>query len=168
MAKMENDTCMFHFLSYILEYGYDYTGLQSNFLILPECEKMYLAFSNAIYYKKPLHIYGIQESGKKEIFEVLSKLCGKRINYINSTTNYDIASFNKVLYANIKYGSWICIDESQNIKYELLEILSGRIMEVFRAIRGEIEMEEFTEIGMADKLQNVNALKHTNIFIYRD
>ena len=110
-----------------------------------------------------MHIYGIQDTGKKEILEVFSKLCGKRINYVNATSNFDIISLNKMLYANIKYGSWICIDESQNIKYELLEILSGRIMEIYRIIRGEIENEEISEIG--DKLQNQNAIKNTNIFI---
>ena len=130
IPKIENDTYNLHFLYFILEYGYEYTGFQNNFLVLPECEKMYITFSNAIYNRKPMQIYGIQDTGKKEILEIFSKLCGKRINYINATTNYDINSFNKILYGNIKYGSWICIDESQNIKYELLEILSGKIMEV--------------------------------------
>ena len=166
IPKIENDTYMIHFLSFALEYGYEYTGFQSNFLILPESERMYLTFSNAIYLKNPLHIYGIQDTGKKEILDIFAKLCGKRINYINSTQNYDVTSFNKILYGNIKYGSWICIDESQNIKYELLEVLSGRIMEIYRIIRGEIEDEEFAEIG--DKLQNQNAMKNTSIFIYRD
>ena len=137
---------MLHFLSFTLEYGYEYTGFQSNFLILPECEKMYFTFSNAIFYKKPMHIYGIQETGKKEILEIFTKLCGKRINYINSTLNYDITSFNKVLYGNIKYGTWICIDQSQNIKFELLEILAGKIMEIYRIVRGEIEGEDFADV----------------------
>ena len=39
-------------------------------------------------------------------------------------------------------------------------------MEIYRIIRGEIEDEEFNDIG--DKLQNQNAMKHTNIFIYRE
>ena len=166
IPKIENDTYNIHFLSFLLEYGYEYIGFQSNFLILPESEKMYIAFSNAIYHRNPLHIYGIQETGKKEILEIFSKLCGKRINYINSTHNYDINSFNKILFGNIKYGSWICIDQSENIKYEIFEVLAGRIMEVYRIIRGEIEDEELSEIG--DKLQNQNAIKNTNIFIYRD
>ena len=164
IPKIENDTYMLHFLSFTLEYGYEYTGFQSNFLILPECEKMYFTFSNAIFYKKPMHIYGIQETGKKEILEIFTKLCGKRINYINSTLNYDITSFNKVLYGNIKYGTWICIDQSQNIKFELLEILAGKIMEIYRIVRGEIEGEDFADV--IDKTQN--SFKHTNIIIYRD
>ena len=164
IPKMENDSFMLHFISFVLEYGYDYCGFQTNFLMLPECEKMYIAFSNAIFYKKPMHIYGIQETGKKEILELFAKLCGKRINYINATSNYDVTSFNKVLFGNIRYGTWICIDKSQNIKYELLEVLAGRIMEIYRVIRGEIEEEEFGEI--IDKTQN--AFKHTNVFIYRD
>ena len=44
----------------------------------------------------------------------------------------------------------ICIDESKNIKSDLLEILSQRIMEIYRIISGEIEDEEFNDIG--DKL----------------
>ena len=166
IPKIENDTYMLHFLTFSLEYGYEYTGFQTNFLILPECERMYLTFYYSIYCRNPIHFYGIQDTGKKEIIEIFSKLCGKRINYINATSNYDVSSFNKVLYGNIKYGSWICIDESQNIKYELLEILSQRIMEIYRIIRGEIEDEEFNDIG--DKLQNQNAIKHMNIFIYRE
>ena len=166
IPKIENDTYILHFLSFTLEYGYEYTGFQFNFLIQPECEKMYITFYHAIYCRNPMHIYGIQDTGKKEILEIFAKLCGKRINYVNATSNYDVNSFNKVLYGNIKYGSWICIDESQNIKFDLLEILSQRIMEIYRIIRGEIEDEEFNDIG--DKLQNQNAMKHTNIFIYRE
>ena len=166
IPKIENDTYILHFLSFLLEYGYEYTGFQSNFLILPESEKMYITFANSIHNRNPLHIYGIQETGKKEILDIFAKLCGKRINRINATQNYDVNSFNKILLGNIKYGSWICIDESQHIKYELLEVLAGRIMEIYRNIRGEIEDEEFSEIG--DKLQNQNAMKNTSIFIYRD
>ena len=35
---------MLHFISFVIEYGYEYVGLQNNFLIMPDSEKMYLSY----------------------------------------------------------------------------------------------------------------------------
>ena len=165
IPKVENDTYMLHFFNYQLEYGYDYVGLHTNFLIFPEFERMFISFSNAIYCKKPFHLYGIQETGKKEILGMFAKLCGKRITYVNVTANYDINAFNKIYYGNSKNEGWICIDQTQYLKYELLQLISGRIMEIYRIIHSKGDNNE-NVFEDGEKVQ-VNA-SQVNIFLYRD
>ena len=54
--KIENDSYMLHFISFVIEFGYEYVGLQNNFLIMPENEKMYLSLAQDIRYKRPFQI----------------------------------------------------------------------------------------------------------------
>ena len=160
--KIENDSLVLHFIQNIFEYGFEYVGLQDNFLIMPESERMYVAFANCIVNQRPFQMYGLQDSGKKEILKIFANLCGKKINYINTTKNFSFTSFSNFFYGNIKQGCWLCIDETQNIKFEIMEFLALRIAEFYRILQsgGEFELEN------GDKVQaNVSQF---SIFFYRE
>ena len=160
--KIENDSFILHFIQNTFEYGFEYVGLQDNFLIIPESERMYIAFANCIINQRPFQMYGIQDSGKKEILKIFGNLCGKKINYINTTKNFSFTSFSNFFYGNIKQGCWLCIDETQNIKYEILETLALRIAEFYRILQsgGEFELESGDKVTA-----NVNQF---SIFFYRE
>ena len=160
--KIENDSFTLHFIQNTFEYGFEYVGLQDNFLIMPESERMYIAFANCIINQRPFTMYGIQDSGKKEILKIFANLCGKKINYINTTKNFSFTSFSNFFYGNIKQGCWLCIDETQNIKYEILETLALRIAEFYRILQsgGEFELENGDKVTA-----NVNQF---SIFFYRE
>ena len=162
MPKIENDSFILHFMCFTLEYGYEYVGLQNNFLIMPESEKMYLALAQTINYKRPFHIYGQDLHTKKETLKVLANLCGRRINYFYATTYFDLNAFNRIYLANKKSGSWLCIDEYQNIRYDLLEILANRVAEIYRIMQTS-GMEEDDLIGGEEK-----SMVKLNIFFYRE
>ena len=143
--KIETDTYMLHFMPFTIEYGYEYVGLQNNFLIMQDNERMYLSFAHAINYKNPLHIYGLNNGTKKETLKVFANLCGKRINYCFTTSYFSLESFNKIYNANRKTGCWICIDECQNINFDLIEILANRVADIYRIMQSNgTEEEEFT------------------------
>ena len=160
--KIENDSFMLHFISFVIEYGYEYVGLQNNFLIMPESERMYLSFAHAIHYKKPFQIYGLNNGTKKETLKVLANICGKRINYFYATSYFSLESFNKIYYANRKTGCWLCIDESQNIKFDLIEILANRIADIYRIMQSSGMDEE--DFGGSEEKSTVKM----NIFFYRE
>ena len=160
--KIENDSYILHFIQNTFEYGYEYVGLQDNFLIMPESERMYIAFANCIINQRPFQMYGLQDSGKKEILKIFANLCGKNIIYINTTKNFSFTSFSNFFYGNIKQGCWLCIDETQNIKYEIMETLALRIAEFYRILQsgGEFELENGDKV-----VANVNQF---SIFFYRE
>ena len=160
--KIENDSFVLHFIQNIFEYGFEYVGLQDNFLIIPESERMYVAFANCIVNQRPFQMYGIQDGGKKEMLKIFANLCGKKINYINTTKNFSFTSFSNFFYGNIKQGCWLCIDETQNIKYEIMETLALRIAEYYRILQsgGEFELENGEKVTA-----NVNQF---SIFFYRE
>ena len=160
--KIENDSFMLHFISFTIEYGYEYVGLQNNFLIMPESEKMYLSLAQAIHYKKPFQIYGLNNGTKKETLKVLGNLCGKRINYFYATSYFSLESFNKIYYANRKSGCWLCIDECQNINFDLIEILATRIADIYRIMQSSGTDEE--DFGGGEEKSTVKM----HIFFYRE
>ena len=123
---------------------------------------MYLALAQTINYKRPFHIYGQDLHTKKETLKVLANLCGRRINYFYATTYFDLNAFNRIYLANKKSGSWLCIDEYQNIRYDLLEILANRVAEIYRIMQTS-GMEEDDLIGGEEK-----SMVKLNIFFYRE
>jgi len=162
IPKIENDSFILHFLSFTLEYGYEYVGLQNNFLIMPESEKMYLSLAQTINYKKPFHFYGLSNQTKKETLKVIANLCGRRINYFYATSYFDLNAFNKLYSVNKKTGCWLCIDECQNIKYDLLEILANRVAEIYRIMQTSgIEEDDFS--GSEEK-----SIIKLHVFFYRE
>ena len=143
--KIENDSFMLHFISFVIEYGYEYVGLQNNFLIMPDSEKMYLSLAHSISYKKPFQLYGLNNGTKKETLKILANLCGKRINYYYATSYFSLESFNKIYLANRKTGCWLCIDQCQNINFDLIEILATRIADIYRIMQSTgTEEEDFS------------------------
>ena len=92
-----------------------------------------------------MHIYGLNNGTKKETLKVLANLCGKRINYCFTTSYFSLESFNKIYNANKKTGCWLCIDECQNINFDLIEILANRVADIYRIMQSNgTEEEEFT------------------------
>ena len=160
--KIENDTFMLHFMSFAIEYGYEYVGMQNNFLMIPESERMFLSLANAIYYKKPFQIYGLKNGTKKETLKVLANLCGKRINYCYTTSYFSLESFNKIYSANKRTGCWLCLDECQNINFDLIEILATRVADIYRIMQSNgAEEEDFTT---AEEKASIKI----HIFFYRE
>ena len=160
--KIENDSYVLHFIQNLFEYGFEYVGLQDNFLIMPESERMYVAFANCIVNQRPFQMYGLEDGGKKEILKIFANLCGKNIIYINTTKNFSFTSFSNFFYGNIKQGCWLCIDETQNIKFEIMETLALRIAEYYRILQsgGEFELENGEKVTA-----NVNQF---SILFYRE
>ena len=96
---------------------------------------------------------------KKKTFKVLANLCGKRINYCYATSYFDLEAFNRIYLANKKSDCWLCIDECQNIKFELIEILANRIAEIYRIMQTSgVEEDDF--IGNEEK-----SMVKINIFL---
>ena len=157
---------MLHFLHFTLEYGYEYVGVENNFVMMPDSERVYLVLARSIWVRRPFELYSIKESGKNETLKTFANLCGKRINYVNTTENFTIQGFNNILYGNLKTGSWICLNNSENMKFDLLEILGNRILEVYRMlIKATSRQEEyFIENGEKFPVK----VKQLNIFLYRN
>ena len=165
-VKIENDSFILHFLNFTLEYGYDYVGIENNFMMIPDSERVYLVLARSIMVRRPFELYGIKESGKNETLKTFANLCGKRINFVNTTEHFSVQGFNNILYGNLKYGCWICLNNSENMKFDLLEILGNRILEVYRIlIKATSGQEEFFQEN-GDKFPV--KVKQMNIFLYRN
>ena len=71
-------------------------------------------------------------------------------------------SFKKIYLANRKTGCWLCIDQCQNINFDLIEILATRIADIYRIMQSTgTEEEDFS--GGEEK----STIK-INIFLYRE
>jgi energy-coupling factor transporter ATP-binding protein EcfA2 len=147
--KIDSDQLFIKIFSSVnFEYGYEYVGLQNNFVVTPQTEKTYLTIGNCFSLRKPFFMYGLPDSGKKETLHTLSRTFGKSMTIFTCSEQFDVSSFNKLLYGSIKNGSWILLDRVDLVTREMMSVVSQHIMNVYRMLNDkdpsiEIKAEKF-------------------------
>ena len=162
--KIENDTLNFHLIGNFLqvEYGFSYTGMIFNYILMSNSDRMILSLANIISIKKPICMYGIKESNMYETFNNISLLFGKNIQYLSGNSELKINTVNNYIYANLKLGNWLVIDSIENIKFENLEIIAERISQIYQIVK-QSEDEFLILDGFEKKITITN--KSFNIFL---
>jgi hypothetical protein len=135
--KVENDTLNFHLIGNFLqvEYGFSYTGMIFNYIMMSSSDRMILSLANIISVKKPICMYGIKESNMYETFNNISLLFGKNIQYLSGNSELKINTVNNYINANLKLGNWLVIDNIENIEFENLEIIAERISQIYQIVK---------------------------------
>jgi len=128
--KLDGENCNLRIFNMEFEYGYEYVGLQNNFIVSPVTERMYISLANCIDDKKPFFVYGLAESGKKETLLSFSKILGKSLFIFKCSQNFDQKAFHKLLYGGQKSGSWLLLDGIELISKENLSAIAQDILMV--------------------------------------
>jgi hypothetical protein len=129
-VDIDGEICKLLIFNIEIEYGYEYVGLQNNFIVSPMTERMHLSLANCIEDKKPFILYGLPESGKKETLLSFSKICGKSLYIFKCSPYTDHKAFHKILYGGQKIGNWILLDNIDIIDRELLSVIAQDILQV--------------------------------------
>ena len=133
--KLDGENCSIRIFNMDFEYGYEYVGLQNNFVVSPVTERMYISLANCLDDKKPFIIYGLPESAKKETLLSFGKILGKSIFIFKCSQNLDQKSFHKLLYGGQKSGNWLLLDNIELISKENLSAIAQDILMVHWNIR---------------------------------
>jgi hypothetical protein len=126
--KIDGENCNLRIFNIEIEYGYEYVGLQNNFIVSPMTERMHISLANCIGDKKPFILYGLPESGKKETLLSFSKILGKSLYVFKCSPFTDHKAFHKILYGGQKAGNWILLDNIDIIDKELLSAIAQDIL----------------------------------------
>ena len=177
--KIESDTLNFYILGNLcsIEYGYEYTGIINNYLLLLSNEKMFIEIMNAFeFYKKPIIINTNYIKAEKDInlnnnnsslytydnIFILGSFLGKNIKEYSCNKNTDVNIFKNILCGYIKYGPWIRFNNIYNLNsIHDFEIISNQIIEVYYQIKHS--EEEFITLNDGNKILINN--KNFNIIV---
>jgi dynein heavy chain len=178
--KLDGENCNIRIFNMEMEYGYEYVGLQNNFIVSPVTERMIISLANCVDDKKPFIIYGLPESGKKETLISFSKILGKSIFIFKCSQNFDQKSFHKLLYGGQKAGNWLLLDNIENISKENLSAIAQDILIVHWNIQDpkadfylpydKIPINKNTRIictTRLHKISNINILSENTKYSFR-
>ena len=160
--KLENDFINIKLFNCSFEYGNEYVGLQNNFYFLPQTEKIFISIFNVLSLKKPFLIFNNQNYLKKETLSIISNILGKYINFFECNEKLEITGINNLFYGYMRNGNWICLENVNVVENNILNLISDRIMEVYRNIKASIE--EGIYIENQNERYSINE-KHFNIFL---
>ena len=158
--KIESEgSCVVKIFNFSFDYGNEYVGLHNNFILNAHMERVYLTMANCFYLRKPFFMYGLQESGKKETIKTLGNFFGKSTIIFKCSEQFDLKSFNKLLYGCMKSGNWLCLDTLDLVAIEMLSVIAQEIMTIYKYMADP--KEESLSISNTDKIA-LN--KNTQIF----
>ena len=160
--KIENDSTNIRLLNINYEYGNEYTGLNQDFIIMPQTEKTLISLINAMSTHKSFVFYNNQAFFKKEISKILTHILGRDTLYFPSNEEFNITGLNNLMFGNMKRGFFVCIENIEIIKTNLLQILIDRIIEISLLIKSKGEEGIFTDRDGEKYLINT---KNFNIFM---
>lgn len=178
--KLDGENCNLRVFNMEFEYGYEYVGLQNNFIVSPVTERMYISLANCIDEKKPFLIYGLSESGKKETLTSFAKILGKSLFIFKCSKEFDQKAFHKILYGGQKAGNWLLLDHIELISKENLSAIAQDILQVhwniqdpkadFYLPNDKIPINKNTRIictTSLNKIKNANILSESVKYSFR-
>ncbi len=179
--KLDGENCNLRVFNMEFEYGYEYVGLQNNFIVSPFTERIYISFANCVDEKKPFLLYGLPESGKKETLHSFAKILGKSLLIFKCSKDFDQKAFHKVLYGGLKTsGNWLLLDNIELVSKENLSTIAQDILQVhwnildlkadFYLPYDKIPINRNTQIictTRLSKLRNANILSESVKYSFR-
>ena len=164
--KIESDTLIFYILGNLctVEYGFEYTGIINNYLLLLSNEKIFIEIMNSYeFFRKPIiintnHIqignnknYNNNSSHLYDNVSILGSFLGKNIKDYYCNYNTDINVFKNLLCSYNKCGPWIRFNNVHYLKsVQDFEIISSQIVEVYYQIK--YSEEEFITMNNGNKI----------------
>jgi dynein heavy chain len=158
--KIDGEQCLIKIFNFTSDYGYEYVGIHNNLIITPSVEKLYITISNCFFLKKPFVLYGLPDSGKKEVLKMLSIFFGKAISKFKCTEQFDYKAFSKILFGLQKNGSWLSLENLELVEMKALSIIAEEVLSVYRQLADP--KCEFLHIA-GDKIQITK--RDTQIFL---
>ena len=146
--KIENENLMLKLYNYNYEYGYEYVGLQNNFYILNQSERMFVNMFNILHLHKPFVIYSNNDYFNFETFHLISKCFGKYVYTLSpSYKGFTLRDLNHNIFAYMRSGAWIYIKECNTLSKEIFGSICDRIIEVYRCIKSSDEEGVYTDVN---------------------
>ena len=129
---------------------------------MPQTEKTLISLLNVMSTHKSFVFYNNQTFFKKEIIKILTHILGRDTLYFSSNEEFNITGLNNLMFSNMKRWFFVCIENIEIIKTNLLQILIDRIIEISLLIKSKGEEGIFTDRDGEKYLINT---KNFNIFM---
>lgn len=161
---VESDDCRISHLNNKFEYGYEYVGLFSSFILPTQTERVFVTLSNSIQIKKPVFVYGLADAGKKETLKIITRLFGKSLIIFRCSQNFEEKAFDKLERGISKSGNWLCIDNMESLPINILSIIAEKIISFYRSYFSKVESKKniqiFCSTNISSKMNLPDSMKN--------
>ena len=118
-----------------LPFGYEFLPNESRLVITPLTEKVFQSLFLALHYQYGGAPVGPVGTGKTESIKELSKMSARHCYVFNCQSSIDLQSMAKFFKGLASNGSWVCFDEFNRLKINILSVISQYIIVIQKAKR---------------------------------
>ena len=118
-----------------LTYGGDYIGNGPRLVITPLTDRVYLTLTTAMSNFLGGCPQGPAGTGKTETVRDLARSAAKVFSVINCSEQFDSAAMCRVLLGTCTQGGWICFDEINRVRIDVLSVFAQQVITVLSGLR---------------------------------
>ena len=118
-----------------LTYGGDYIGNSPRLVITPLTDRVYLTLTTAMSNFLGGCPQGPAGTGKTETVRDLARSAAKVFSVINCSEQFDSAAMCRVLLGTCTQGGWICFDEINRVRIDVLSVFAQQVITVLSGLR---------------------------------
>lgn len=132
---IENDQVMIQIMNSSTNYMYEYLGNSSPIVMTPLTDRCYRTLVNAHQFHFSGLLQGPGDTGKSETIRTLAAVFGVFFVTFSCFRNLNISTLLKFLTGSCLCGSWLCLENFNNLELGVLSLFSQNMFTVLSARR---------------------------------
>ncbi|OAF65257.1 Dynein heavy chain, cytoplasmic, partial [Intoshia linei] len=119
----------------VLNYGYEYLGVEEKLVQTSLTDDCYLVMTQALKYGFGGSPFGPAGTGKTETIKSLGSDLGKFVLVFNCDENFDFQAMGRLFIGLCQVGAWGCFDEFNRLEERMLSAVSQQIQTIQNCLK---------------------------------
>ncbi|XP_073972352.1 dynein axonemal heavy chain 10-like isoform X4 [Rhodnius prolixus] len=145
----ENDSLIIKQCAAMFHYGFEYMGLNRQFVATPVTNRIYLAMTQAISKHLGSAIVGSPGVGKTETIKNLARIMGRFIMVCVCNETIEHSAIASKLTGCCMTGSWILLDKLNRLTKYVQNLITTDIQRIFGILSGKIREKDIVDVNFA-------------------
>lgn len=131
-----------------IKYGYEYSYYQQSIVNTPLTDRCFRTILQAYRYRLYSSVIGPTSSGKTETIKTLMRALAKLSYVINCSNSISYDCVIRTFKGMITCGAWICFENFNRLKLELLSAIAQNLMQMKQAVSSNLKTVSFEDCNL--------------------